>query len=204
MRKTFVYSGVCILLLMLAGCTSAPRMTTVALQGAEDKDLVKLHRKLNPEGRPVNMNYAHPHDFTASEIGFEIGLLRLRKFQWGKFGIGNKWVEKPIFQETSREKLIAALVAAFEEATRSDRIGFSVPGRKSQPTTGKVYLKDNQLVWVFEAIDGFPFTGKDKFWMDGEQWTIERQLKKRVKDRFDEIGIEIPYPCTNVYMRNNK
>lgn len=38
----------------------------------------------------------------------------------------------------------------------------------------------------------------------GEQWTIERQLRKRIKDRFDEAGIEIPYPCNNVYMRNNK
>ena len=38
----------------------------------------------------------------------------------------------------------------------------------------------------------------------GEQWTIERQLRKRIKDRFEREGIEIPYPCTNVYMRNNK
>ena len=38
----------------------------------------------------------------------------------------------------------------------------------------------------------------------GEQWNIQRQLRKRIKDRFDEVGIEIPYPCTNVYMRNNK
>lgn len=33
------------------------------------------------------------------------------------------------------------------------------------------------------------------------QWTVERQLRKRIKDRFDEIGIEIPYPCRNIYMR---
>jgi small conductance mechanosensitive channel len=38
----------------------------------------------------------------------------------------------------------------------------------------------------------------------GEQWNIGRQLRKRIKDRFDEAGIEIPYPCNNVYMRNNK
>jgi len=38
----------------------------------------------------------------------------------------------------------------------------------------------------------------------GEQWTIARQLRKRVKDKFDKIGIEIPFPCTNVYMRNEK
>lgn len=35
-----------------------------------------------------------------------------------------------------------------------------------------------------------------------EQWTIGRQLRKRIKDKFDSVGIEIPYPCTNVYMRN--
>lgn len=36
----------------------------------------------------------------------------------------------------------------------------------------------------------------------GEQWTIARQMRKRIKDKFDKVGIEIPYPCTNVYMRN--
>jgi len=38
----------------------------------------------------------------------------------------------------------------------------------------------------------------------GEQWTIERQLNKRIKDRFDKEGIEIPFPCNNVYIRNNE
>lgn len=38
----------------------------------------------------------------------------------------------------------------------------------------------------------------------GEQWTIARQLRKRIKDKFDSVGIEIPFPCTNVYMRNEK
>jgi len=38
----------------------------------------------------------------------------------------------------------------------------------------------------------------------GHQWTIGRQLRKRIKNKFDEAGIEIPYPCTNVYMRDNK
>ena len=38
----------------------------------------------------------------------------------------------------------------------------------------------------------------------GQQWTIARQLRKRIKDKFDSTGIEIPYPCTNVYMRNEE
>lgn len=36
------------------------------------------------------------------------------------------------------------------------------------------------------------------------QWTIERQLRKKIKDKFDEAGIEIPYPSTNVYIKNTK
>ncbi len=36
------------------------------------------------------------------------------------------------------------------------------------------------------------------------QWLIERQLRKRIKDRFDELGIEIPFPCNNVYLRNQR
>lgn len=36
----------------------------------------------------------------------------------------------------------------------------------------------------------------------GNQWTIGRQIRKRIKDKFDQEGIEIPYPCTNIYMRN--
>jgi len=34
------------------------------------------------------------------------------------------------------------------------------------------------------------------------QWDIARQLRKRIKNKFDEKGIEIPFPCNNIYMRN--
>ncbi|MGM0365411.1 MAG: mechanosensitive ion channel family protein [Actinomycetota bacterium] len=33
------------------------------------------------------------------------------------------------------------------------------------------------------------------------QWDVARQLRKRIKDKFDQVGIEIPFPCRNVYMR---
>lgn len=35
------------------------------------------------------------------------------------------------------------------------------------------------------------------------QWTIERQIRKLVKEKFDEFGIEIPYPSRNIYIRNS-
>lgn len=34
------------------------------------------------------------------------------------------------------------------------------------------------------------------------QWTIERQLRKMIKSKFDELGIEIPFPSRNIYIKN--
>ncbi|NLL71391.1 MAG: mechanosensitive ion channel family protein [Epulopiscium sp.] len=33
-----------------------------------------------------------------------------------------------------------------------------------------------------------------------ENWGVERELRKRIKQRFDEVGIVIPYPKTTIYM----
>ncbi len=35
----------------------------------------------------------------------------------------------------------------------------------------------------------------------GEQWALERDLRMRVKEAFDEAGIEIPFPRRTLYMR---
>ncbi len=37
-----------------------------------------------------------------------------------------------------------------------------------------------------------------------EQWGIERELRKRIKDQFDKIGIEIPYPKRVVIQETNQ
>ncbi|MCB9592636.1 MAG: mechanosensitive ion channel family protein [Sandaracinaceae bacterium] len=36
----------------------------------------------------------------------------------------------------------------------------------------------------------------------GELWSVERELRKRIKDRFDAEGIEIPFPRQVIYHRN--
>lgn len=36
------------------------------------------------------------------------------------------------------------------------------------------------------------------------RWQVERALRQRIKDRFDEVGIEIPYPHTTLYFGQNK
>ncbi|NLP46113.1 MAG: mechanosensitive ion channel family protein [Epulopiscium sp.] len=37
-----------------------------------------------------------------------------------------------------------------------------------------------------------------------ENWGVERELRKRIKQRFDEVGIESPYPKTTVYFGTEK
>jgi len=36
------------------------------------------------------------------------------------------------------------------------------------------------------------------------QWDVMREMRRRIKNRFDEVGIEIPFPQTTVWMRSNQ
>jgi small conductance mechanosensitive channel len=38
----------------------------------------------------------------------------------------------------------------------------------------------------------------------GSQWTIGREFKRRLKNRFDELGIEIPFPHQTVYFGEDR
>ena len=33
-----------------------------------------------------------------------------------------------------------------------------------------------------------------------KQWNIKREMLRRIKNRFDELGIEIPFPHRTLYM----
>ena len=36
-----------------------------------------------------------------------------------------------------------------------------------------------------------------------KQWDVKRELLRRIKNRFDELGIEIPFPHRTVYHRRD-
>jgi small conductance mechanosensitive channel len=38
----------------------------------------------------------------------------------------------------------------------------------------------------------------------GEQWKVGREFNRRIKRRFDELGIELPYPHRTVFFRNDQ
>jgi small conductance mechanosensitive channel len=37
-----------------------------------------------------------------------------------------------------------------------------------------------------------------------QQWTVKRELLRRLKNRFDELGIEIPFPHRTIYHRTDE
>ncbi len=33
-----------------------------------------------------------------------------------------------------------------------------------------------------------------------KQWTVAREMRRRIKNKFDELGIEIPFPHRTLYL----
>ena len=166
-------------LLMVMGCSRlfpdrSPKVRTVPVPKVSD-EVVKLERRFSADGVAVNMDYDHPHEFSEETIRDEIGLLVVQRQGRDQYGVGSEWVSDPAFTKSATERLVPALVIAFKEASRSDKILFGVPGQTGQPTSGEVYLQDDELVWIFREIDGRTFLGQDPFRLDSGDWTIEEK-----------------------------
>jgi small conductance mechanosensitive channel len=103
-------------------------------------------------------------------------------------------VDVGVHYDENTDKVVEILETIFDDIMKDKEYGKCIIERPSILGGGGVSeLGDSAVV--------FKIVTKVKA---GEQWNIERQLRKRIKDKFDEIGIEIPYPCNNVYMRNKK
>jgi small conductance mechanosensitive channel len=99
-----------------------------------------------------------------------------------------------VHYDENTDKVVDTLEAVFDDIMKDPEYGVCIIERPSILGGGGISeLGDSAVV--------FKIVTKVKA---GEQWNIERQLRKRIKDRFDEVGIEIPYPCNNLYMRNDK
>ena len=131
--------------------------------------------KLIPNVTRTRLPVKHPHSFTYDEMELEVDLLTVNKFSWGDFGFENQWIGQPVFVEEHKQVLLTGLVDGFKSASPQQVIWFNTIGRGNQRTIGKVFIQANNLVWVFELIDGRKHTGKDKFWLDDHDWGIEKK-----------------------------
>jgi small conductance mechanosensitive channel len=75
---------------------------------------------------------------------------------------------------------------------------------RNDPQFGRLILEDVTMLGVDKLADSAVII---KFFLKTraqQQWTIKRELLRRIKNRFDELGIEIPYPQQTVYVRESQ
>ncbi|MFO0905346.1 MAG: mechanosensitive ion channel [Pirellulales bacterium] len=75
---------------------------------------------------------------------------------------------------------------------------------RNDPQFGRLILEDVNMLGVDKLADSAVII---KFFLKTraqQQWTVKRELLRRIKNRFDELGIEIPYPQQTVYVRESQ
>ncbi len=75
---------------------------------------------------------------------------------------------------------------------------------KADPTYGPLILEPLEMLGV-DAFGDSAVTIKCRFkTLPLKQWTVMREFNRRMKNRFDELGIEIPFPHQTVYFGADK
>jgi len=72
---------------------------------------------------------------------------------------------------------------------------------REDPQFGRLILDDPEMLGVDQFADSAVVV---KFFIKTlplQQWTVRRELNRRIKNTFDELGIEIPFPHRTVYHR---
>jgi small conductance mechanosensitive channel len=72
---------------------------------------------------------------------------------------------------------------------------------RRDPQFGPLILDDPEMLGVDELANSSVIV---KFFLKTrplQQWTVKREMLRRIKNRFDQLGIEIPYPHQTVHHR---
>jgi len=75
---------------------------------------------------------------------------------------------------------------------------------RTDPQLGAQILEDPEMLGVDALADSGVII---KFFMKTrplQQWPVKREMLRRIKNRFDELGIEIPFPHQTLYHRNGE
>ena len=68
---------------------------------------------------------------------------------------------------------------------------------------GKLVLDDLEMLGVDEFGDSQVTIRFRIRTLPSKQWEVSREMRRRIKNRFDELGIEIPFPHRTVFMRES-
>jgi len=117
----------------------------------------------------------------------EISVLSNRTQIWAR-----AMIEVGVHYKENTDRVITVLEEVFDELLNDDEFKDVILERPQILGKGGVDSLGDSAV-IFKIICKV---------VPPNQWDIGRQLRKRIKDKFDEVGIEIPFPCRNVYMRD--
>jgi small conductance mechanosensitive channel len=70
---------------------------------------------------------------------------------------------------------------------------------KEDPTYGAVILEPLEILGVNEFADSAVIIKARIKTKPIKQWMVLRDFNRRMKNRFDELGIEIPFPHQTIY-----
>ena len=100
--------------------------------------------------------------------------------------------------------LLDVQVAYDTDLDRAQEVVKDVADQLWREDTWKVDVLEEPEVWGVQALqaDGITIRLVLKT-QPGRQWAVSRELNRRLKARFDEEGIEIPFPQRVMWMRND-
>ncbi|MBS3732398.1 MAG: mechanosensitive ion channel [Desulfobacterales bacterium] len=75
---------------------------------------------------------------------------------------------------------------------------------RQEPELNEGMLSDLQILGLIELGDSSVVVRTRFKTLPFMRWRLERDFRRRIKNRFDELGIEIPYPHQTIYFGENK
>jgi len=75
---------------------------------------------------------------------------------------------------------------------------------RRDPEYGPVILEDAEILGVDQLGDSAVVIRMYIKTVPTKQWQVKREMQRRIKNRFDELGIEIPFPHRSVYLRGGE
>jgi small conductance mechanosensitive channel len=75
---------------------------------------------------------------------------------------------------------------------------------RKDPFFGKLILEDMEMLGVDAFVDSAVIIKCRMKTLPIKQWEVAREYRRRLKNRFDELGIEIPFPHRTLYWGANQ
>ncbi len=117
----------------------------------------------------------------------EISKLGNRTHTWSR-----ALIEVGVHYKENIDRVVQVLEEVFDEMVKDEKYKDSILERPE-------ILGDGGVSELGDSAVKFTIICKVK---PAKQWTIGRQMRKKIKEKFDKEGIEIPYPSSNIYIRN--